>query len=193
MLPLAELFVWFLLVPVPTLLLYGQLRLAQMERNGSRGAGRSESDVPPHGWLWFSLSEVSERQFVSMMNLNLPGALIGAPVSVPAVSYLEKHLDIYPIRVWQALTLPFFCIPAWWFVGAGMEGLLARKRLHLALRVIGSLLCCVCIAFAIGILTAPAADSKDLLPFLPGAVLWAVAFGMFPLNWVLTRNVKAAT
>lgn len=69
-----------------------------------------------------------------------------------------------------------------------MDAALTRKRLHWAFRAIGSIFCCACIAVVIGILTSPPTDKSDLLPFMPGAIFWAVAFGLFPLNWLLSRS-----
>jgi hypothetical protein len=40
----------------------------------------------------------------------------------------------------------------------------------------------------VGILTSPPGDKHDLLPFLPGAILWAAAFFLYPVNWLLMRN-----
>jgi len=71
-----------------------------------------------------------------------------------------------------------------------MEGALLRKRLHWALRLAGSIFCCACVALVIGILTSPPADRRDLLQFMPGAIFWAAAFGLFPLNWILTTRSR---
>jgi len=193
MLPLLELLVWSTLVPIPTLLLCGRIYLLQRHANASREPRRFETVVPRNRWLEFSLQVVGEQNFDSVMDLNLPGVLIWGPMSVPANSYLEKHAAAISPRVLQVVTLPFCCLPAWWFVGVGVEGLLARKRLHLAMRLIGSVLCSACIAFAVGILFAPPGDRGDMLPFIPGAVLWTGAFGLFPLGWWLRRRGKVKT
>jgi hypothetical protein len=71
-----------------------------------------------------------------------------------------------------------------------MEGALTRKRLHWALRSVGLIFCGGCVALVIGIFTSPPADRSDLLPFMPGAIFWAVAFGVFPLNWILAARPR---
>jgi hypothetical protein len=177
LLPLAELSLWCALVLLPTLFVYGQLYLFQARGNASIGSGQFE----------FSLATVCERRFYTIVNLNLPGVLVGAPLSVPAASYLRSHPRVFSMRTWHTVTMPFFCIPAWWFLGLGMDAALTRKRLHWGLHAIGSILCCVCIAVLIGILTSPPADKTDLLQFMSGAIFWAVAFSLFPLNWLLQR------
>lgn len=177
LLPLAELSLWCALVLLPTLFIYGQLYVLQARGNASLGSGQFE----------FWLATVCEHRFYTIVNLNLPGALVGAPLSVPAASYLRSHPRVFSVRTWHTVTMPFFCIPAWWFLGLGIDAALTRKRLHWGLHAIGSILCCVCIAALVGILTSPPADKTDLLPFMPGAIFWVVAFGLFPLNWLLQR------
>ena len=190
LLPIAELALWSALVLVPTLLMYGRFYSLQKHENASTESGRFELILPRDRWLGFSLATVCERRFHTIVNLNLPGALIGAPLSVPAALYFRTHAAGLSIRTWHTVTLPFFCLPAWWFVGLGMGGALKRKRLHWALSAVGSIFCCACVALVIGILTSPPADRRDLLSFMPGAIFWAAAFGLFPLNWILTARSR---
>ena len=190
LLPIAELALWSALVLVPTLLMYGRFYSLQKHENASTESGRFELILPRDRWLGFSLATVCERRFHTIVNLNLPGALIGAPLSVPAASYFRTHASELSVRTWHTVTLPFFCLPAWWFVGLGMEGALTRKRLHWALRSVGSIFCCACVALVIGILTSPPADRSDLLSFMPGAIFWTAAFGLFPLDWMLTARSR---
>lgn len=190
LLPIAELALWSVLVLIPTLLMYGRFYSLQKHENASARSGQFETILPRDRWLEFSLATVCERQFHTIANLNLPGALIGAPLSVPAASYFRTHPSWFSVQTWHTVTVPFFCLPAWWFVGVGMEGTLTRKRLHWALRLVGLVFCGACVALVIGILTSPPADRSDLLPFMPGAIFWAVAFGLLPLNWLLTLRPR---
>lgn len=178
LLPLAELSVWFALVLCPTLFMYGRLYAV-----GIRGNAAISSEQ-----LEFLLSIVSERRFHTIVNLNLPGALIGAPLSVLAASYFRSHPRAFSIQAWHTVTMPLFGVPAWSLVGLGLDALLKRKRLHWGFRAIGSILCAACILLVIGILTSPPTDKSDLLPFMPGAIFWAVAFGLFPVNWLSRRS-----
>ena len=144
--------------------------------------------LPRDQWLTFSLSEIGQRRFRFITDLNLPGAVVGAPLYVPAASFLRQHPGVLSMRVWHTITIPFFCLPAWWFVGVGLDGLFARRRLHWTLLVSGSILSAACLARVIGLLTSPPADKADLLEFLPGAVFWTLAFGAVPLNWAFGRR-----
>ena len=180
--PLAEIAIWAILVLVPTVQIsINHVRLDNWPiANGGAPLRFSRS-------LGISLIVVSEQQFLTIVNLNLPGTLIGAPISVPAISYIRHHSVAFPVETWVVVTLPFFCIPAWWLVGRSLDAVLSRTRPRLAFRVIGLILCCVCIAIAIGIETSPPEDKLDLRPFMPGAIFWAVAFSLLPLTWLLPR------
>jgi hypothetical protein len=181
LLPLAELALWSTLVVIPTLFMYGGLYSLQKHEDASIRPGQPIS--PRDGWLGFSLATVCERQFHTIANLNLPGALIGAPLSLPVASYLRTHPTGFSVETWHTVTIPFFCLPAWWLIGIGIEGALTQKRLHWGLIAVGSIFSCACIALAIGILASPPVDRGDLLPFMPGTIFWAVAFGLAPLAY----------
>ena len=144
--------------------------------------------LPSDRWLTFSLVGVCERRFQLITNLNLPGALIGAPLLIPAASFLREHPAVLSMRVWHTLALPFFCLPVWWFVGRALDQLLAWKPLHWKVGATSSVLCCACIALLIGILSSPPTDKKDLVEFLPGAFLWTVLFGLPPTMWLLQKR-----
>jgi hypothetical protein len=182
LLPVAELFVWFTLVVIPAV----QTSIAFVRQ--SRYSSHENAPLPFSRSLGYSLGFAFEEQFPTIVNLNLPGVLIGLPISVPVLQHLRAHPAMLTTRSWAVVTLPFFCLPAWWFVGRGLDAVLVRARPQLAFRIIGSILCCACIAFAIGIVTSGPNDRSDLLPFMPGAILWAAGFGVFPLSWLLPQE-----
>ena len=179
---------WSALVLVPTLSTYARINVTQ--RNGSANirSGQFEQMLPRDRWLSFSLASVCERRFPLVTNLNLPGMIVGAPLTVPAVSFLRQHPLALSAQTWHTVTIPFFCLPAWWFVGRGLDGLITRRSLHWPMLAIGSILSCGCIALVIGILTSPPADKQDLIGFLPGGIFWATAFAVLPLNWLVRRH-----
>lgn len=188
LLPIAELALWSAVVLIPALLIYGRFHAAQRSANARIASGQFESMLPRDHWLAFSVATVCDRRFHIITNLNLPGVLVGAPLSVAAVPYLRQHSSTFSVYTWHTMTMPFFCLPVWWFVGRGMDDLLTRRRPHWTILAIGSVLCCASIALLIGILISPPADKRDLMPFLPGAIFWTIVFGLFPSNWPTGRR-----
>jgi hypothetical protein len=124
------------------------------------------------------------------MSANLAGnpveVLISLPTSWPQI---WRPTDLTPDG-WRVVAYPFYRLPAWWLVGRGLDGLLRRKRLHLSMVVIGSILALACLAFFIGILSSPAGDRADMVWILPGAGFWALAFAVLPFAAVLQRMRK---
>jgi hypothetical protein len=179
-LPAAELAIWSSLVGSPMLLTY--VKVSVIERKV----------VLSDPWLMYSLSSVCEQRRPIIVNLNLPGVLIGTPILVPTVSFLQERSVAYSFRALQTVTIPFFCLPAWWFVGWSLDSHLAGKRKHWARLVILSILSagCIagCIAIIVGILTSPA--DKQVLEVLPGAILWAIIFGAVPAMWLRLRVLE---
>jgi hypothetical protein len=185
-LPIAELGVWSAAVLVPSLLTYARLIVAAKGDSGHFGI------TLPHNVLLFSLTLVCEQRFLFITCLNLPGMLIGAPVTIPVIAHLRDQPVVFSTvispQTWNTLTSPFFCIPAWWFVGKNLDTLAARRRVSKVILAIGSILCCACVAFSIGTLSAPPTDINDLIGFLPGSIFWTIAFATVPLGWLLMKN-----
>jgi hypothetical protein len=183
-LPLVEPAIWSVLILLPAF--QGLMMYSRFDGLIAPSGGSVRSKV-----FEVSLTLACERRFTTILNLNLPGALLGAPISLPAISYFRTHPGFFSAKTWHALTLPFFCLPAWWLVGRGLDAILSRTRIPLAYRILGLILSCACIAFAIAIVTSGPEDKPDLLPIMPGAVFWAVAFSVLPLTWLLPVDSQA--
>jgi len=168
--------------------MYGRFHSVQKYGSARIGSGQFELVLPKDRWLAFSVARVCEQRFHTIANLNLPGIIVGAPFSLPAVAFLRRHPTMLSPKSWHTVTVAFFGLPAWWFVGLGVERLLTRRRMPWSALAFGSALCLACIAFAIGIVTSAPIDKVDLLPFLPGALLWTIAFGLFPFLWMLQKS-----
>lgn len=186
--PIVELAVWSALVLLPTVKAYARFSAVQKYGSVNLRSGEFELMVPRDRWLTISLAAICEQRFHLVAGLNLPGAVIGAPLTVPVVSFLRKHPSGLSAEIWNTISLPFFCLPAWWFVGRGLDALLAGRRLHWGMLSIGSILSCVCVALVIGILTSPPADRTDMVELLPGGIFWAIAFAALPANWLVSRR-----
>jgi len=186
LLPVGELLIWLAIVVIPTLNLYAKLQ-ALHSRGEPLAFGSFQVKVPQPRQLTFSLDMISAERYRTIVNINLPGSLAGAAITVPAIAYLRKHPGIIWVETWNAVTAPFFCLPIWWLLGRSLDLFLTTRRLQPIMLWTGSILGCASIALGIGIITAPLGDQKDLAPFLPGAIFWAVAFGFFPVVWLVRR------
>jgi hypothetical protein len=135
------------------------------------------------------------RRSHTILNINLPGALIESPLTVPVIAALRQRGVPFGIEIWYTLTVPFFCLPIWWFIGRGLDRLLAGERLHTFSIAFGSACFIGCTGLLIALLSASPADRTDLFTYVPGLILWTIAFAIFPVGWLLRtrRWVRASS
>ena len=183
-----------MLVPVPALLVYG--RLSEMRKTEGRTHIQTkdfEITIRPYNRLLFAFGPICERRFREIVNIDLPGVIVGAPLTIPALRSLHQNAVPWGIHLWHVLTLPFFSLPVWWWIGRTYDRFRARKRFPAWQAVLASFLGAICIAAGIALMVpAPAADKSELMPFLPGVVLWSGLFLTIPTIWVLQKKILAA-
>jgi hypothetical protein len=186
LLPLVSLSVWLVLVAVPATI--GYLRLLAMAHGASAvhlQAGQFSTSVPRDGFLWFSIRGIGIQRSDSISALNMPGLfgelLISLPTSWPA----SWHPAGWDIKSWRTLVMPFFCLPAWFFVGRGIDALLGWRRLHWGTLLAGTLLCVLFLVLFLGLRFGLSSDERCEVVFpLWGMFLWAFLFAVVPAAWI---------
>lgn len=192
LLPMVELAVWVALVPADVGRVYYRARqAAHVSASVSARLGEFELKLPPDRWVESSLKFMPLRFSHSIIAANLPGLLPDVLVSLPTSQPGKWHPSGMSLDNWRSFTLPFYCLPAWWFVGYGLDGLLGRKRLRRAMLWIGSILCLLFAVSVFGYFTSPPGDQADLRWLLPGCWLWTALFGIMPLNWLRQKHASA--
>ena len=92
--------------------------------------------------------------------------------------------------------MPFFCLPAWFFVGCGIDALLGWRRLHWAALATGTLLCVLFLVLFLGLRFGISTEERGEVVFpLWGMSLWALLFASIPAAWIRqwrTRDVASA-
>ncbi len=183
-----------MLLVMPTALTAYQLyRAARDSGSVSIRTRHFETTVPRQRCLAFALETESFRCSHAITAANLPGIFVEVSISLPTSwpnSWCPSGLSL---EAWRALSLPFFCLPAWWFVGTGLDGLLKGRRLHWTAPVTGSVLCIFCAVLLVGLSFERAADDHGLAWVYCGLGFWTIAFGVPPLAWILQRRKGRAT
>jgi hypothetical protein len=196
LLPLLDLALWILLVAIPGTVTY--VNLKQDAKDDVRFGTRQEAEVMALPWqrvLSFVVDSASADSYHTIMALDMPGMFGEA-----AVSGLTSWPDSWRpkgflLESWRSITIPFFCLPVWWFVGLGLDCLLLDGRLHWFAHFIGSFLCVVFIvvylAVKFGVPVSNGSDPDSAWIFW-GIGLWAALFAVFPVTWILKRRNRRA-
>jgi hypothetical protein len=189
--PIGELAVWAsVILSQTTLTFYGLNHAAHGSEVVATHFGQYGVILPRNQWFFFSLQTVTMRQSHIISAINFPGMLIDSFMPLLSSWRPLRYLPYLPMDSRRALTLPIFCLPAWWLVGRGIDGLLGRKYLHWAALLTGSVLfvlfVVVLLGFTFGLSAADRADSHWILW---GLALWVLAFAVLPIVW-LQRGLR---
>ena len=154
--------------------------------------GQFETTIPRRNWLPFALERVSYRYEHTIQAANFPGIVIEILISLPLSWPAVWHHNGLTAATWRTLSYPFFCLPAWWFLGRGLDGLVGRRPLHLAMFVSGVVLFLVCVVLLLGLgFGLSAADRSEASWGLWGLAFWAFAFALPAFAWVRQRRPAA--
>jgi hypothetical protein len=118
--------------------------------------------------------------------INLPGTIFDILVSLPTSWPSMWHPQALLPETWDALVYPFYCLPFWWLVGCGLDGLLRKERLHWSLLLTGTLLSLTCLVLTVGFrLCMSVSERIDADWFIRGFAGWTIAFAVLPIAWIL--------
>lgn len=188
LLPIIDLALLALLVFVP--ITVTSLHLYQASKGSSRvqiDSGQFDLTLPRDQIVPLAIRMVTVSKAHTIMAINLPGIIVQALISLPMPRTFSWHPAALLLDTWRALVFPFFCLPFWWLVGRGVDGLLSKDRLHWSLVLVGTVLFAICLvavlAFHFG--TSSALDRQDLAWVMPGFTGWTIAFAILPIAWIV--------
>jgi hypothetical protein len=142
LLPVAAVVAWCVVVAVPAVQTYGRLRaIGEQGKNAAVTVGEFRGTVREENFWVFAVNSAVVRHSHAITAMELPGALVEMPMAIA----LTNPSLWYPQRMdewtWSLVAMPLYCLPAWWLVGMGMEGLVGRRRVRWPLLVVGSGMC----------------------------------------------------
>jgi hypothetical protein len=196
MLPLFELAIWVVLVVVPATLVFLNLnQTAHGSPTAHVGTERFGLEIPRQRVLWFAFWSATNNKAHAIAAINIPGTIPEVLISLPTSWPQSWHPAGWLIDSWRALIFPFFCLPAWWFVGLGVDSLLGWRRLHWVTLLLGSifflLFAVLFLGFRFGMSISERTES-DIRWVLWGFGLWALLFAAFPCAWLRQRRSRTA-
>jgi hypothetical protein len=87
------------------------------------------------------------REHGTIALVNAPGHLLGISLATGRPSR-ERIPDSLGPFLWRVLSIPLFAVPAWFFVGRGMDGFHLHQRMSLFDFVLSAILVLLSLPFA---------------------------------------------
>jgi hypothetical protein len=183
------------IVLVPAIRSY--LRWKAAIRNGDKlvlTMGEFQMILTRERMLRSAVEMTAMREQGAICVLNAPGQILGALASQLVAHHANAFPDSLGPFLWRILSLPLFAIPAWFFAGRGIDGLLLRRRMRLLDLTLSVILVLLSLALSAGLrfgLSESERAGQGLLTFyIFGFALWSLLFA-FPLSaWVRQRSRK---
>ena len=142
------------------------------------------------------------RRAVEMSALNEQGTICilnapGRTMAALAFQTLTHGPNWFPDSIgpfiWRAFIFPLFAIPAWYFVGRGIDGILLRARMRLADLILSVVLVLISVLISAG-LRFGLSESERADPItvvsIYGFALWSLLFA-FPLTGWILQTVRS--
>jgi hypothetical protein len=169
---------WAWAVVVPALNLYFRLRSVAGAGGVSIQTGPFRTLVPPGHFLSFAWERVAFLGQQGILIIDAPGKLIEIVVSLIVAHNGNWHPAPVPEWSWRCLTYPLYAIPAWLFVGTGLDALTQRRPVARGPALIGLVFSAISALFVAGLLfgLSSAERQGEANWFLCGFALWTILF-----------------
>jgi hypothetical protein len=186
------------IVLIPALRIYFRWRTAI--GNGDKlmlTTGHFQMMIPREHLLRSAVQMNAMQEQSTIVLLNAPGHLLGAFASQLIVHHPNGFPDSLDPFLWRVLSLPLFAIPAWFFAGRGIDGLLLHRRMRLFDLVLSAILVLLSFALSVGLRfglsESERAGDALLVYYIFGFACWGFLFAFPLLAWVRQRVRKANT
>jgi hypothetical protein len=178
----------FVLVPMVRMFFHAKAA-ARTPATYAMATERYEIVIPADHLLRFVFNEKAFQMQGPITCLNVPGQFLQVLVSR---AITQDTSNWYPATlgraVWRVISFPFFALPAWFFVGRGIDALFQKTRVNKLEMVVSLTLSILFLVLGIGLrfgLTDAERADQDLLnSYIAGFVLWAILIGIPFSAWL---------
>ena len=128
--------------------------------------------------------------------LNAPGRFLAGLLSKPFAQRVGAFPDSIDPFIWQVFSFSLFSIPAWFFVGRGLDGILLRRKMRQLDLVLSAALVLLSVAISAGLrfgLSASERDEEFTVTFIYGFALWSLLFALPLAGWMRQRLQRGAS
>lgn len=185
LLPFLDFVIWVVLALTPTILLFIQ---SQDTSIGPKEAVSLDYsfDVHRDDVVTIPLTQVKVSRAHAIGTIALPATIVETLISAPSMLASSWHAADFHLDSFRSFTYPLYCLPVWWFVGRGADGLFGKKRIGLPSRVTGTVVTLLFLVIVIGSGSASHGNDPngDFNWIFRALGIWILMFAVFPAVWV---------
>ena len=184
-LPFVDFLIWAALALTPAALLFIQSQDTSIGPKGGVSVDYS-FDVHRDDMYTIPLTEKKVSRSHTIGTVALPATIVETVISSPSILASSWHAADFYVDSFRSLTYPIYSLPAWWFVGTGLDGLFRKRKIGLPSRLAGTALTIVLITIVIGLRSAPHGnDPNGEFNWIIRALgIWVLMFAVFPAVWL---------
>jgi len=155
--------------------------------------GEFQWTVNSDEFLAYSFQIASRRAEKLLVILNSPAHFVDLVVSILSSGrWSSSHLAMI---AWRSVTYPLYAIPAWIYVGKGLDALLRNERIGRVRLVTSAVLTALTLFLSIGLWLALPSFEQDGIGnwFIAGMALWSPLVGIYLIAWLRQRSFSSAS
>jgi hypothetical protein len=193
LLPLIELLFGAVMVLAPALLFF--FRLKQMAHGAGSVSLSSEEfamTIPSDRFLAIAFDRAAWWAAKAIFTLDAPAKFVEVFVSLVVAHTTKWYPASMLSSTWQALIYPTYALPAWFYVGRGIDAAMGRCRVRGWNAVVSVFLALTFAVLSCGLrfgMTAEERRGQELLGwFIRGFAVWGVLFAIPFSAWLLQKK-----
>jgi len=193
--PIASLIVWGTLILIQALILFDSLHHSSQGAEYIRVQGGSWTAVVSQSHaFWWSFQMTTSLRAPLVNGINLPGFILNSLASLLLFGSARWYPAAMLPETLRVIASPILCLPAWWFVGRGVEGILGSQKVRWQTLVIGAALCIFFLAMALGFTfgESPQEQAETTVPIW-SFFFWAAAFAIPTIAWCVQKISQTET
>jgi hypothetical protein len=188
-LPIVELLFAAIIMLVPALLFFARLRQAAHGTGSvSLTFGEFVMTIPSDRFLHVAFDRAGLLAEKPLTIVNAPAKFVEIVMSLVVARKGNWWPPSLLQSTWHALIYPIYALPAWIYVGVGIDTLIGRHRVNRWNMIFSLLLALTCASlfsgFRFGISAAEREGQERLNWFIDGFVIWAVLFSIPAVAWI---------
>jgi hypothetical protein len=189
LLPIMEILVWAVVVLGPTLILFFRLKhAAQGSGSVSIMGADIQMSISSEHFLSVAFDHAGWAAEKAIITLNASAKFVEVAVSLIVSRTGNWQPKSLLSSTWRSMIYPIYALPAWIYVGHGIDALRGRNRVRTGNMIVSIILTLISGVLCCGLRFGLSADERygqDRLDcYIIGFALWAILFALPFIAWL---------